>query len=52
MPNFKCEFWLESVSFSGRIISIEAIRVDIEKIEAVQNWPRPTSPIDFGVSWG
>ncbi|KAH0689476.1 hypothetical protein KY289_016834 [Solanum tuberosum] len=44
---FKCEFWLESVAFLGHIISGDAIRVDTQKIEVVQNWPRPTSPIDI-----
>ncbi|WMV41436.1 hypothetical protein MTR67_034821 [Solanum verrucosum] len=28
-------------------MSGDGIRVDTQKIEAVQNWPRPTSPIDI-----
>ncbi|KAH0720138.1 hypothetical protein KY284_005168 [Solanum tuberosum] len=43
----KCEFWLESVAFLGYIVSEEGIKVDTQKIEAVQNWPRPTYPIDI-----
>ncbi|KAH0656975.1 hypothetical protein KY285_031857 [Solanum tuberosum] len=43
----KCEFWLESVAFLGHIVSGEGIKVDTKKSEAVQNWPRPTSPTDI-----
>ncbi|WMV10110.1 hypothetical protein MTR67_003495 [Solanum verrucosum] len=43
----KCEFWLESVAFLGHIVSGEGIKVDTQKIEAVQNWHRPTSPTDI-----
>ncbi|KAH0636443.1 hypothetical protein KY289_036358 [Solanum tuberosum] len=41
----KCEFWMESVALLGHIISGDGIRIDTQKIEAVQNWPRPMSPI-------
>ncbi|KAH0679850.1 hypothetical protein KY284_020935 [Solanum tuberosum] len=43
----KCEFWLESVAFLGHIVSGDGIRVDTQKIKAVQSWPRPTSPTDI-----
>ncbi|KAH0776134.1 hypothetical protein KY290_007545 [Solanum tuberosum] len=43
----KCEFWLESVAFLGHIVSGDGIKVDTQKIEAVQNWPRRTSPTDI-----
>ncbi|KAH0712585.1 hypothetical protein KY289_008544 [Solanum tuberosum] len=43
----KCEFWLESVEFLGHIVSGEGIKVDTQKIEEVQNCPRPTSPTDI-----
>ncbi|WMV18418.1 hypothetical protein MTR67_011803 [Solanum verrucosum] len=43
----KFEFWLEYVAFLGHIVSGDGIRVDTQKIEAVQNWPRPTSPTDI-----
>ncbi|XP_062109133.1 uncharacterized mitochondrial protein AtMg00860-like [Humulus lupulus] len=35
---FKCEFWLEKVSFLGHVISREGIFVDPTKIEAVSHW--------------
>ncbi|KAH0698695.1 hypothetical protein KY284_012910 [Solanum tuberosum] len=43
----KCEFCLEFVAFLGHIVSREGIKVDTQKIEAVQNWPRPTSPTNI-----
>ena len=39
----KCEFWLPSVAFLGHVVSKEGISVDPKKVEAVQNWPRPTT---------
>lgn len=42
----KCEFWIVSVALLGHIVFGDGIRVDTYKIEAVQNWPRPTSPTD------
>ncbi|WP_223677331.1 hypothetical protein, partial [Escherichia coli] len=32
-----------SVAFLGHIVSGDGIRVDTQKIEAMQNWPRPIS---------
>ena len=43
---FKCEFWLNSVAFLGHIVSDEGIRVDQQKIEAMKDWPRPTTPTE------
>ncbi|KAH0646610.1 hypothetical protein KY284_034494 [Solanum tuberosum] len=43
----KCQFWIESMAFLGHIVSGEGIRVDTQKIETVQNWPKPTSPTDI-----
>ena len=37
----KCDFWLKEVSFLGHIVSVEGIRVDLTKIEAVVNWKPP-----------
>ena len=37
----KCDFWLKKVSFLGHIVSVEGIRVDPIKIEAVVNWKPP-----------
>ena len=39
----KCDFWLNKVSFLGHIVSVEGIRVDAAKIEAVVNWKPPRS---------
>jgi hypothetical protein len=39
----KCEFWLERVAFLGHILTAEGIAVDLEKVEAVFNWQRPTN---------
>ena len=35
----KCEFWLQSISFLGHIVSSEVIRVDAQMIEAVNELP-------------
>ena len=39
----KYEFWLEQVSFLGHVVSKDGIQVDPKKIEAVAEWPRPTT---------
>ncbi|KAL0556279.1 hypothetical protein IC582_004791 [Cucumis melo] len=39
----KCEFWLKKVTFLGHVISSEGVSVDPAKIEAVTNWPRPST---------
>ena len=39
----KCELWLEKVIFLGHVISENCISVDPTKVEAVNNWPRPTN---------
>ncbi len=41
----KYEFWLESISFLGHVVSSEGIRVDPKKIEVVTNWLTPTTVI-------
>ncbi|XP_070054511.1 uncharacterized mitochondrial protein AtMg00860-like [Nicotiana tomentosiformis] len=47
-PKFlKCEFWLESVMFLGRVVSRDGIKVDPQKIAAVKNWPRPITPTEI-----
>ncbi|KAH0641167.1 hypothetical protein KY285_037753 [Solanum tuberosum] len=43
----KYEFWLESVAFLGHIVFGDGIRIDTQKIEAVQSWPRPIYPTDI-----
>ena len=39
----KCEFWLDSVSFLGHVVSKVGVVVDPSKIEAVKSWVRPTN---------
>ncbi|XP_075479367.1 uncharacterized protein LOC142520248 [Primulina tabacum] len=39
----KCEFWLEQVSFLGHIVSRDGIALDPMKIEAIKQWPIPTT---------
>ena len=39
----KCEFWLDSVSFLGNVVSKDGVIVDPSKIEAVKSWVRPTN---------
>ena len=34
----KCDFWIQSISFLGHVISEEGIEVDSEKVEAVVFW--------------
>ncbi|XP_070019696.1 uncharacterized protein [Nicotiana sylvestris] len=43
----KCEFWLESVTFLGHVVSREGIMVDPQKIAVVKNWPRSTTPTEI-----
>ena len=37
----KCQFWLDKVAFLGHVISVEGVRVDSQKIEAMVNWKPP-----------
>ena len=39
----KCEFWLNSVSFLGHVISKKGVQVDPKKVDVVSNWHRPTN---------
>ena len=34
---------MESVAFLGHVVSKDGIQVDLQKIEAVSEWPRPTT---------
>ncbi|GJY12506.1 putative reverse transcriptase domain-containing protein [Tanacetum coccineum] len=42
----KCHFWLESVQFLGHVIDNKGVHVDPAKIEAIQNWSAPTTPME------
>ncbi|KAL0152827.1 hypothetical protein M9458_051867, partial [Cirrhinus mrigala] len=39
----KCEFHQEKIAFLGYIISSEGIAMDDSKVNAVRNWPRPST---------
>ncbi|KAG8474723.1 hypothetical protein CXB51_031299 [Gossypium anomalum] len=39
----KCEFWLREVTFLGHVVSVEGIKVDPRKIEAILEWKSPRS---------
>ncbi|XP_070010917.1 uncharacterized mitochondrial protein AtMg00860-like [Nicotiana sylvestris] len=43
----KFEFWLDTIAFLGHVVSVEGIKVEPKKIEAVQNWTTPTSTIEI-----
>ncbi|GJV35591.1 putative reverse transcriptase domain-containing protein [Tanacetum coccineum] len=42
----KCDFWLDSVQFLGRMIDSGGVHVDLAKIEAIKNWSAPTTPTE------
>ncbi|WMV13510.1 hypothetical protein MTR67_006895 [Solanum verrucosum] len=42
----KCEFWLDEVTFLGHVVSIEGVKVDPSKIQAVVDWRPPKSPTE------
>ena len=42
----KCEFWINSVSFLGHVVSKDGVMVDPSNIEAVKSWVRPTNVIE------
>ncbi|KAL4324669.1 hypothetical protein GQ457_11G026830 [Hibiscus cannabinus] len=37
----KCEFWLSEVAFLGHVISVEGIKVDPRKVQAILDWKPP-----------
>ncbi|XP_070036481.1 uncharacterized mitochondrial protein AtMg00860-like [Nicotiana tomentosiformis] len=39
----KCEFWLDSVAFSGHMVSNDGIKLEPKKTEVVQSSPRPST---------
>ena len=42
----KCDFYKDKIHYLGHIILEEGISVDLEKIEAVMNWPTPRNVMD------
>ena len=47
----KCEFWLDQVAFLGHVASKDGIQVDPQKIEAIIDWPRPTTVTEVRSFW-
>ena len=37
----KCSFCTDHVVFLGFVVSAEGVRVDVEKVKAIQEWPTP-----------
>lgn len=42
----KFEFWVESMTLLGHVLSKDKIMVDPTNIEAIHDWARTTSPIE------
>ncbi|CAA7035558.1 unnamed protein product [Microthlaspi erraticum] len=43
----KCSFWQREMGFLGHIVSAEGVSVDPAKIEAIRDWPRPSSATEI-----
>ena len=43
----KCEFFKQSVSFLGHVISAHGISMEADKVKAVQDWPLPQTASDI-----
>ncbi|PKU80217.1 RNA-directed DNA polymerase [Dendrobium catenatum] len=43
----KCQFAVSHISFLGYELSAEGLKVDLNKIEAIRNWPTPKSFTDI-----
>ncbi|WZZ63529.1 hypothetical protein YC2023_074899 [Brassica napus] len=39
----KCLFWKREIGFLGHIVSGEGVAADLEKVQAIREWPRPTT---------
>ena len=39
----KCSFCTDKVVFLGYVVSANSLEVDQEKVQAIQEWPRPTN---------
>ena len=48
----KCRFHKDEVCFLGYIVLAQGVRMEDERIEAVKNWPEPTSVRDIQVFIG
>ncbi|GKG33872.1 putative reverse transcriptase domain-containing protein, partial [Tanacetum coccineum] len=43
----KYEFWLSAMKFLGHVIDSEGIHVDPAKIESINDWASPKTPIEI-----
>jgi hypothetical protein len=41
----KCTFHIKEVEFLSYIVSLEGIKIDLKKVQAVQDWPIPRNVI-------
>nr|XP_016505148.1 PREDICTED: uncharacterized mitochondrial protein AtMg00860-like [Nicotiana tabacum] len=48
----KWEFCFDLVAFLGHVVYRDEIKVDLKKIEAVQNWPRPSTTTEMRSFFG
>ena len=48
----KCEFWLDRAYFLGHVVTKDDISVDFEKVDAVENWRKPSTMIKIQSSLG
>lgn len=39
----KCSFWQREIGFLGHVVSDKGVSVDLEKIKAIKEWPRPVN---------
>jgi hypothetical protein len=39
----KCEFHIQEIEFLGHKITMEGIKTDKAKVQAILDWPTPTS---------
>ena len=51
MKKSKLAFFKTSLSFLGHVVSREGISPQIEKVEAVRNWPLPVTRRMYAHSW-
>jgi len=44
----KCRFCTDQIAFLGFVVSAKGVRVDYEKVKAIQEWPIPTNLSELG----
>jgi hypothetical protein len=43
LKDSKCHLFLEKVNFLGHVVSADGVAMEAGKVQAVQDWPVPTS---------